>query len=264
MKRVLAVIAMVLLASPAARSAEVDDLTVARVFVTGQGEANRAAGFAHALEEVLVRLAGDPRLIGDARVAALAAQAGTLVARFHYRDRLEGIPTHDEQGTRDRPYELTVAFDAALVDAALRSLGRTPWGAARPRVAVVVVLRTAALTAVLASDGTRGRDQRDSLLEAAQRRGVPVVLPNEAVVAGLDGVTDLDQLAVAARALGGEATLVGSLAWSDAAFGWVAMWRLEAGGRSHRWQIGGVTFDDAFRNAMGGAAQILSGNGEPQ
>jgi uncharacterized protein len=32
----------------------------------------------------------------------------------------------------------------------------------------------------------------------------------------------------------------------------------------HRWQIRGVTFDAAFRNAMEGSAQILSGHGEPK
>src|SRR5262245_64027236 len=52
----------------------------------------------------------------------------------------------------------------------------------------------------------------------------------------------------AARALGGDAALVGSLAWSDAAMGWIGEWRLDAGGRSHGWRISGVTFDDAFRS----------------
>jgi hypothetical protein len=33
-------------------------------------------------------------------------------------------------------------------------------------------------------------------------------------------------------------------------------------GQLHRWQFRGVTFDEAFRRALGGAAQILSGNGE--
>ncbi len=32
----------------------------------------------------------------------------------------------------------------------------------------------------------------------------------------------------------------------------------------HRWQICGVNFDTAFRNAMSGSAQILSGHGEPK
>jgi len=34
-------------------------------------------------------------------------------------------------------------------------------------------------------------------------------------------------------------------------------------GRPHRWRFRSVTFDEAFRRAIGGAAQILSGNGDP-
>jgi len=34
-------------------------------------------------------------------------------------------------------------------------------------------------------------------------------------------------------------------------------------GRTHRWQVRGVTFDEAFRRGTGGAAQVLSGNGDP-
>ncbi len=34
-------------------------------------------------------------------------------------------------------------------------------------------------------------------------------------------------------------------------------------GREYRWQIRGVSFDEAFRDAMRGAARILSGNGAP-
>jgi hypothetical protein len=38
---------------------------------------------------------------------------------------------------------------------------------------------------------------------------------------------------------------------------------MEWQGRPVRWQLRGVTFDEAFRRALGGAAQILSGNGDP-
>ena len=58
--------------------------------------------------------------------------------------------------------------------------------------------------------------------------------------------------------------LAGTLTWSDAARGWIADWRLIAAGSVFRWRISGVSFDDAFRNAIRGAAQILSGNGTPQ
>ena len=61
------------------------------------------------------------RPIGKLSGAAdkMLAAAGDYVASFTYRDRLEGIPIHDEQGTYDRPHDLTVNVDPAKIDAAL-------------------------------------------------------------------------------------------------------------------------------------------------
>jgi hypothetical protein len=72
--------------------------------------------------------------------------------------------------------------------------------------------------------------------------------------------TELKQLAAD---IGAEIPLAGTLVWSDAARGWIADWRLVENGKAYRWQIKGVSFDDAFRNAMRGAARVLSGNGPP-
>jgi hypothetical protein len=72
---------------------------------------------------------------------------------------------------------------------------------------------------------------------------------------------DLAGLDATARTVGGEVALLGRLEWSEEALGWVADWRLGLAGQTYRWQLRGVTFDDAFRSAMGGAAQILSGHG---
>ena len=135
---IVRVAAMVMLGCANASAANVDDLYQAQTIVTGQGEESRRFGFPVCLEQVLVKVSGDPRLIGDPEVAALAGQAAAFVTDFAFRDRMAGIPVHDEQGTRDRPYDLTVRFDPAKIDAALRSLGREPWSASRPRVAVFV------------------------------------------------------------------------------------------------------------------------------
>jgi uncharacterized protein len=51
--------------------------------------------------------------------------------------------------------------------------------------------------------------------------------------------------------------------WSDEDLGWIAEWQMDFRGQPHRWQFRGVTFDEAFRRGLGGAAQILSSNGEP-
>lgn len=241
----------------------------ARTFVTGQTEANRGFGFGQCLIDVLVKVSGDPRLIDDPGVAAMAGEAGTFVSAFRYRDLMGGIPLHDEQGTRDRPYELTVNFHPAKIDAALQRLGRKPWTASRPRIVVFLGVRHGTNTYTLTSDGDRGPGMREALAEAAERVGMPMALPGLSALAKAgpnfekSPAPDLPSLNTMAKAVGGDVALAGSLVWSEEALGWIADWRLGGSERTYRWQIRGVNFDDAFRSAMRGAVQILSGHGQP-
>jgi hypothetical protein len=264
---VLYLAALPVLGRGAAAVTVVEHLNQGQAIVTGQREETRGPGIARAFGDVLAKVSGDPRLIGDPRVAAMAAE--TFVTGYSYRDRMAGVPIHDEQGTRDRPYDLTVDFDPERIDSALRSLGHTPWGATRPQLVAFIRVTTRVGSYLLASDGLRGRDQRESLEAAAGRFGVPVLLPSAAALdaAGLAADTlaaaEPARLDTLARATGGDLTLVGSLSWSDEALGWISEWRLGANGEVHRWGDRGGNFDQAFRRAVGGAAQILSGNGRP-
>src|SRR6185312_1905823 len=70
-------------------------------------------------------------------------------------------------------------------------------------------------------------------------------------------------LAPLATELGGEVVLVGRLVWDDRELGWSTQWQMAWGGQAHRWQMRGLTFDETFRRGIGGAAQILSGSGDP-
>ena len=144
------------------------NLYQARTIVTGQREETRGPGFERCLEDVLVKVSGDPLVLADPALAGMKRNAVSYVAGFHYRDRMEGIPIHDEQGSRDRPYDLTVDFQANQIDAALRSLGREPWTAPRPRLVVFLGVRLGTATYMLARDGDHGLDQRD---RSPQRRG---------------------------------------------------------------------------------------------
>jgi uncharacterized protein len=250
-------------------AATVENLYQAQTILTGQGEEGRPEGLAACLRDVLVKVSGDPHLLDDPRVAVLAPQAATLVRSFRYRDRMEGLPVHDEQGTRDRPYDLIADFYPERIDTVLRSLGVEPWPAERPRLAVFLALRNVAASYVFADDARRDNGQRDSWLRTSYRTGIPVALPTQAdlAAAGLDLDTvwkaEPSSLAAAAKTLGADIPLVGSMQFSDALHGWIADWRLAANGRTYKWQVRGVNFDEAFRSAMRGAAQILSGNGQP-
>ena len=241
----------------------------ARAMVTGTRPETRPAGFADALHDVLVKVSGDPRLIGDPRVKPFEHDAGKLVARYSYHDQLEGIPIHDEQGTRDRAFDLICDFKPAAIDAILKRLGDAPWKGARPRLAIFVGVKTARGPFVLASDGERGIDQRISLATAANKRGIEAVVPSTQVLTErkidyhmLDSPKPI-RLDFAAKAAGGELPLWGTLEWKDDPAGWKTNWRFGWQGREYRWHGAGISFDEAFREGFMGVAQIASGHGAP-
>jgi hypothetical protein len=246
------------------------DLYRGQTMVTGQGEANRSIGFASCLEDVLIKVSGAPRLAGDPRLAAYKSRAGDFVNRYSYHDQMSGTPTRDEQGTRDRPYDLTVDFDDKKIDDLLTALGFTPWLSQRPVLAVFVEMAQGAKTYVVTSDAKQSDLQRDSLRAAAAKRGMTIVLPEAAALAkaNIDGaaLTKMPPAILAPRAAvaGADVTLVGRLAWNDSDLGWATEWRMDWRSRTHRWQARGINFDEAFRRGIGGAAQLLSDNGDPR
>ena len=109
------------------RPAPIAELYQAQTIVTGTGEANRQIGFKNCLDKVLVKVSGDQRLTQKTEMLALRDKAADFVQAFRYRDRLEGIPIHDEQGTHDRPHDLTCLYKPAVVDKLLAQLGSRPW-----------------------------------------------------------------------------------------------------------------------------------------
>jgi uncharacterized protein len=245
------------------------ELYQAQTIVTGQGEANRSIGFASCLEDVLIKVSGALQLAGDPRLAAYKARAADFVTSYSYHDQMSGLPKGDEQGTRDRPYDLSADFDAGKINGILDAVGLKPWLWQRPVLAVLVEMEQGASRYVVTSDARQSDLQRDSLRAAAAKRGMTIVLPDVAAWTTTNGggaplaALPPTTLAAGATALGAEVALVGRLVWDESEFEWATEWRMDWQGRSHRWQRRGITFDDAFRQGIGGAAQVLSGSGDP-
>lgn len=246
-----------------------DSLYGSRVVTSGTSEDRRMPAFAACLENVLVKVSGNARLLHDPRVDALKQHADTYVSSFDYRDLYSGIPLHDEQGSYDRPHYLSVDFDPAKIDTALAGLGLKPWTAPRPKLVVFLGVDRYGKRIIVDATSDRDKDMRESFANAARRYGAKIMFPDYPVA--ISGTRTFDawmkpdevDLDVAARAVGGGSGLVGTLTWSDTEHGWIADWRAQAGPRQVSWQIRGVSFDDAFRNAILGANQVLSGNGDP-
>ncbi len=221
-----------------------------RVVVTGTDMRSRPAGLAKCLADVLVQVAGDPALLTDPRATALGRDAAGLVAGFDYVDRMSGMRHNDEQGSSDRPYYLTVRFDPARLAAALRALGDAPYAGPRPTLLPVVLVRDArGQRFVLTADGFHLLGQPEAFAEAANRYAMAVRLPQAAELVDGAALSGPDLLPV-----------TGSLLWSDAAHGWIAAWQANWRGRGASWGVSGVSFDEAFRDAVRGALGLVAGH----
>lgn len=268
-RAIIGIVSIILLLCCTSTTTAAADLYQTKVTVTGQGETNRITGFAAALEDVLIKASGAEKLNGDRRLAAHKSKAKDFVKSFSYRDQFFGKPIRDEQGTRDRPFDLTVDFEEGRIDDLLKTLGFKPWLAHRPRLAVLVAMEQGAKNYVVTTDGSQSDLQRDALLVAADKRGMEIVLPDAAALAksNITGselrTPSFPALTPLATELGGEVVMVGRLVWDDRDLGWATQWQMDWGGQTHRWHMRGLTFDETFRRGIGGAAQILSGNGDP-
>lgn len=265
----LVLLLLLLLVTGHAFAADPGDLYRGRTLVTGVRDDTRIPALPHCLLDVLAKVSGDTRLLSDPAAQKVASEAGILVTEFSYRDRLAGRQIHDEQGSRDRPYYLTVTFDPQRVDAALKTLNSKPWAGKRPRLALFLVVNNNYNIYVLSGDGALGRDQRESLAAASWQTGMPVTLPSEADLAKegltadvLSGVLPA-KLDMVTKGMGADLVLLGSLVWNKGTLGWAAEWKLFDGKETNVWTVKDVNFDDAFRNALRGSALILSGNGKP-
>ncbi|TGT72844.1 DUF2066 domain-containing protein [bacterium M00.F.Ca.ET.159.01.1.1] len=243
------------------------ELYQAQAIVTGTGDVNRQIGFRECLDKVLVKVSGDQRLTQKPEILALRDKAADFVQSFRYHDRLEGIPIHDEQGTHDRPHDLTCLYKPAVVDKLLAQLGSRPWLGERPLIAVFMSAEQGSRHFVLTDDEDQGKTMRESFTNATAPLLMRIAFPKAKQLGGLDEKTlakaDMAKLDQLAKKAGAAHALAGSIVWSDKELGWVADWRLANRGKTYRWQVRGVSFDEAFRVAMRGAAQILSGNGQP-
>ncbi len=255
-------IVLLALSAPGARAQDDPALYQATAIVTGTDMRQRPLGFAECLKGVLVKVSGAPRLADDPRVAALAEQADGLVASFSYVDPRAWFLHHDDQGTYDRSYELTVRFDPAKIDAALEKLGVPAWHDKRPLLTPVIIVRRDETPYLLSAETPRGAVMRETIVRLASAYGLGVHFPREEDLAAW-GVTLFGFPAPLGGSDPGRLEITGSLNWSVHALGWVGTWRVRMGGVEHEWSVSGVGFDEAFANMVRGAVMLAHGTGVP-
>lgn len=234
----------------------------ATAIVTGSDRRNRATGFARCFREVLVKVSGEPRLARNPRVDRLAAEANLFIGSFDYVDQMAGIKHKDDQGTYDRPFDLTVRFVPALIDKILAGLGERPWRGERPVIVPALTVRGFSTAYLLSTEGAAATDQRAAFAGVAREYGMRVRFPTGAQLAEW-GVT-MGQFPSSQAAPSPDQVLVGgTLEFEKALPGWSGSWKMRYGGVDYAWGVRGVNFDEAFRDIVRGVVRVASGHGAP-
>lgn len=231
-----------------ARSVQVSGLYEADVLTDGQGARERQAGFRRALAEVLVKLTGDDSAASRPEVGAILDGASAYVLQYRY-DSLP--PQGDSSVESAASHSLYVRFSPSALERDLRGRGIALWGSERPETLVWLAVEHGRQRFLLGADVDTLL--RSELQDAAQRRGLPLLLP----LMDIDDQRALDYSDVrggfserildASRRYAADAVLTGHLAQS-AGGAWAAEWSLVEGGRPLRWS-----------SADAGLAAVLDG-----
>ena len=245
-----------------ARAQDISGLYQATAIVTGSDRRNRPAGFARCLREVLVKVSGEPRLSRDRRVDRLAAEANLFIGSFDYVDQMAGIHHKDDQGTYDRPFNLTVRFVPAMIDKILADLGERPWRGARPVIVPLLAVRGYSTAYLLSAESKAGADQRLSFGDMASEFGMRVRFPTDAEFAA-SGMTAGRLSSSQSVPSPDEALVGGTLEFQRTIPGWAGTWTMRYRDVDYAWGVRGVNFDEAFRSIIRGVVRVASGHGTP-
>ena len=163
---------------------------------------------------LMTKVSGALKLEGHPRLSAYKSNSADFVSSYSYHDQMSGAPKRDEQGTRDRPYDLIVDFDDKKINDVLNSLGVKPWLSRRPILGVFVEMGQGSRQFIATSDAKQSDLQRDALFAAALKRGMMIVLPDIEALAKAN-INSAELLTTPSSTLASLASGVAKSPWSD-------------------------------------------------
>ena len=163
---------LVIVAAPV-WAVEVASLYTAQVPLDQEQDDPRAAAYEMALADVILRVSGAELANDPEMIELLFPEPSSYIVQFR--------PGEDDT--------LWVSFDGEAIERVLRQAGQTVWGSDRPLTLVWLAVDwgQGEREIVAADDPVRSRDQsrsidrnrllRQRVLDAAERRGLPVAFP---------------------------------------------------------------------------------------
>ncbi len=199
------------------------------VVVQSQAPAERSAAMKSALEEVLVRVAGQDSVLTTGPAMALLQKPSRLVQQYRYFTVPDSEPPI---------LKLWVRFDGDAIRQSLQQQGLAYWGAERPDTLLWLAVEDRGKRYVVSADDNS--DVHEQIVQVAKQRGVPILFPlmdledqSQARFSDIWGGFFEHVLNASAR-YNPQAVLIGRLNRSTSG-GWSARWYMNVAGRTASW-----------------------------
>jgi len=199
------------------------------VVVQSQAPAERSAAMKSALEEVLVRVAGQDSVLTTGPAMALLQKPSRLVQQYRYFTVPDSEPPI---------LKLWVRFDGDAIRQSLQQQGLAYWGAERPDTLLWLAVEDRGKRYVVSADDNS--DVHEQIVQVAKHRGVPILFPlmdledqSQARFSDIWGGF-FEHVLTASKRYNPQAVLIGRLNRSTSG-GWSARWYMDVAGRTASW-----------------------------
>jgi len=225
----LAVACLLWMVASLAGAAVSQQLFESEVVVQSQAPAERSAAMKSALEEVLVRVAGQDSVLTTGPAMALLQKPSRLVQQYRYFTVPDSEPPI---------LKLWVRFDGDAIRQSLQQQGLAYWGAERPDTLLWLAVEDRGKRYVVSADDNS--DVHEQIVQVAKHRGVPILFPlmdledqSQARFSDIWGGF-FEHVLTASKRYNPQAVLIGRLNRSTSG-GWSARWYMDVAGRTASW-----------------------------
>ena len=225
----MAVACLLWMAASLAGAVVSQQLFESEVVVQSQAPAERSAAMKSALEEVLVRVAGQDSVLTTGPAMALLQKPSRLVQQYRYFTVPDSEPPI---------LKLWVRFDGDAIRQSLQQQGLAYWGAERPDTLLWLAVEDRGKRYVVSADDNS--DVHEQIVQVAKHRGVPILFPlmdledqSQARFSDIWGGF-FEHVLTASKRYNPQAVLIGRLNRSTSG-GWSARWYMDVAGRTASW-----------------------------
>ncbi|MCB1874612.1 MAG: DUF2066 domain-containing protein [Chromatiales bacterium] len=236
-------------------AARMEGLYDASVTVSDREADSRGPAIASALEKVLIKVSGDPQVIGSNELTGVLRDADRYVQQYRYDPALQL-----EGPVAEPSWNLVVKFDPESVDRLLRERKLPVWGDQRPETLLWLVTESAGRRSLAGSDNDPEVFSLVRRLDS--ERGVRVLLPlldleDRSRLQAADVWGDFSQAILdASERYKPDAVLVGRVGREGGQ--WLGRWTLYQGDTRDRWESRAASRRDAVYDGLQQDATALA------